>query len=69
MITGESAKDLPKEFVDRDGYWVAIYVFVVVPAINTELVAAGQEPKTWEDLLIPKWKGKMAWAWLGTAPV
>jgi ABC-type Fe3+ transport system substrate-binding protein len=56
------AKDLPKEFVDPDGYWIAIYVFVVVPAVNTELVPAGQEPKTWEDLLDPKWKGKMAWS-------
>ena len=29
------------------------------PAYNTELVSAEEAPKTWEDLLDPKWKGKM----------
>jgi iron(III) transport system substrate-binding protein len=30
-------------------------------AYNTRLVPAGAAPKTYEDLLDPKWKGKMAW--------
>src|SRR5262245_12362354 len=30
-------------------------------AYNTRLVPADQVPKTYEDLLDPKWKGKMAW--------
>ena len=29
-------------------------------AVNTNLVPAGEEPKTWKDLLNPKWKGKIA---------
>jgi len=29
-------------------------------AWNTRLVAAGQEPKSWEDLLDARWQGKMA---------
>ena len=56
------AKSLPKTLVDAEGYWVAIYVFVVVPAVNSELVPAGTEPQTWNDLLDPKWNGRMAWS-------
>ncbi|HEV7265490.1 MAG TPA: extracellular solute-binding protein [Falsiroseomonas sp.] len=29
-------------------------------AWNTRLVPAGQEPKAWEDLLDPRWQGRMA---------
>ena len=29
--------------------------------VNNNLVKPGQEPKTWKDLLDPKWKGKMLW--------
>ncbi len=29
-------------------------------AVNTNLVPAGQEPKSWNDVLDPKWKGKLA---------
>lgn len=31
----------------------------VLPAYNKKLVPAKDVPKTWEDLLNPKWKGKM----------
>ena len=33
-----------------------IYTFV---CINTDLVKPGEEPKSWQDLLDPKWKGKI----------
>ena len=29
--------------------------------VNTNLVKAEDEPKSWTDLLDPKWKGKLAW--------
>jgi ABC-type Fe3+ transport system substrate-binding protein len=31
------------------------------PGFNTSLVPAAQRPKTYEDLLAPYWKDKMAW--------
>jgi len=34
---------------------------VLEPAVNTKLVPAAERPKTFEDLLDPKWAGKMAW--------
>ena len=57
----DSAERLPENFVDPDGYWSALYVLVTVPTINTNLVTAKDEPKTWDDLLSPAWKGKMVW--------
>jgi ABC-type Fe3+ transport system substrate-binding protein len=50
-----------KQFVDPDGYWVAINLYVLTPGFNTELVPKGTEPKTYQDLLDPKWKDKMVW--------
>ena len=57
----ETAKNLP-EVKDENGYWAALYVLASEPGVNSELVPAGQEPKTWDDLLDPKWKGKMVWS-------
>jgi len=58
----ETASNLPKQFVDPDGYWSGVYVLVSVPAINTTLVREDAEPKNWGDLLTPAWKGKMEWS-------
>ena len=53
--------DLPKHLFDPEGYWVATNYYVNTPGVNTDLVPKGSEPKTFEDLLDPKWKGRMAW--------
>ena len=58
----DSIKEMPKEYHDPDGYWVATNLYVHTPGINTSLVPKGQEPKTHADLLDPKWKGKLVWA-------
>jgi ABC-type Fe3+ transport system substrate-binding protein len=56
-----SAEDLPPQYKDPKGYWVADRVYVLEPAVNTKLVPAAERPKSFEDLLDPKWVGKMAW--------
>ena len=56
-----SAKEIPDQFKDQDGLWIATYTNVHAPAYNTDLVAAKDVPKTYEDLLDPKWKGKLVW--------
>ena len=43
----------------EDGYYVGTEMFVLGFAYNTELVSEEEAPKTWEDLLDPKWKGKI----------
>jgi iron(III) transport system substrate-binding protein len=58
----DGAKQLPKELWDPQGYWVATNEYVHTPAYNTNLVPKGSEPKSWQDLFDPKWKGKLAWA-------
>ena len=59
--TPESGKRFGPQYIDRDGYWVSTNIYVLTPAYNTELVPKGTEPRSWNDLLDPKWKGKMAW--------
>jgi iron(III) transport system substrate-binding protein len=51
----------PKELYDPNGYWTAHRLTVVTPGVNTSLIPPGSEPKTWDDLLDPKWKNGIAW--------
>ena len=64
----DEAKSFPAGAVDPNSYWVATYMIVVAPAYNTDLIRPGTEPKNFEDLLDPKWKGKMAWSASNSSP-
>ena len=55
------AKTWPAEYKDPEGYWIATNLYVLTPAFNTSLVPPGTEPKTYDALLDPKWRGKMVW--------
>jgi ABC-type Fe3+ transport system substrate-binding protein len=57
----DNAKRLPSQYVDQEGYWVATNLYVLTPGYNTELVKKGSEPRTFQDLLDPKWRGKIVW--------
>jgi iron(III) transport system substrate-binding protein len=48
---------------DPEGYWTAFDVTPIVLAFNTKLVSQQEAPKNYQDLLLPKWRGKMS---LGT---
>lgn len=48
----------PKNFKD-EGFWTTVYYNPYVTAYNTRLVTPRTVPKTYDDLLDPKWKGKM----------
>lgn len=54
-----AAKALPPGFVQMNGQFVNGRSAVETFAWNTTLVKAGEEPKTWQDLLDPKWKGQI----------
>jgi iron(III) transport system substrate-binding protein len=51
-----------KEMVDPKGYWAATRVSYFGLAYNPKLVSASEAPKSYEDLLDPKWKGKLCWS-------
>lgn len=57
----EGAKALAPQFVDKDQQWTATHAYYLTPGINTDLVPLKDAPKTFEALLDPKWRGKMAW--------
>jgi ABC-type Fe3+ transport system substrate-binding protein len=51
----------PPALRDPDGRWNALVIYFLTPGINTQLV--GKDAiKTAQDLLNPKWKGKIAWS-------
>lgn len=52
------AKHIDKDLVDKEGFWTAYYVNPYGLGFNTNLVKKSDVPKTYEDLLDPKWKGK-----------
>ena len=59
----------PAGFRDKDGYYFTLRATVNVIAYNTKLVSAAEAPKTWKDLLDPKWKGKLVTAHPGYSGV
>ena len=56
-------------FKDRDGFAYGLRATVDVIAYNTKLVTAAEAPRTWTDLLDPKWKGKLVTAHPGYSGV
>ena len=50
----------PGGFKDRDGSWYAFYTLPYVIGYNTSLIPSNEAPKRYEDLLNPKWKGKIS---------
>jgi iron(III) transport system substrate-binding protein len=52
-------KNVQKPFVDSDGYWAAVYMMPNVIGYNTSLLKRNEVPRSDEDLLNPKWKGKI----------
>lgn len=50
----------PAETKDPRGYWTGLYTSAWVPGHNTKLVSKDGAPKTYKDLLNPKWKGAIA---------
>ena len=56
----ETRSGFPGGAVDPEGRWAAIYVRQYVIGYNTRSVPQADAPKSWENLLAPKWKEKFA---------
>lgn len=57
----QSAKDWPEGFNDPKGSYSSVFALPQTATYNTDLVKPEDAPKTYDDLLDPKWKGKMVW--------
>lgn len=49
----------PDGFKDPNGYWTDLYDNLIVTAYNTARVKREEVPKRYEDLLQPRWRGRM----------
>ncbi|HWG03791.1 MAG TPA: extracellular solute-binding protein [Beijerinckiaceae bacterium] len=55
--------------IEANHYWASVRQTYTGLAYNTEKVAAADAPKTYADLLDPKWKGRLAISGSDTTPV
>ena len=46
-------------FKDPDGHWVSVHSLLNSMAYNIQLVKPNEAPKKYEDLLAPRWKGRL----------
>jgi len=53
------AAHYPAGFKDTQNFWVSLYSGYNVIGYNTKLVAKNDAPRNWDDLLNPRWKGKL----------
>ena len=58
-VPEDVAKHFPKEHKDPDGTFASVRVTLCPIAYNTKLVKAEDAPKSYADLLDPKWSGKI----------
>jgi ABC-type Fe3+ transport system substrate-binding protein len=54
--------EYPAELKDSQGFWGATNLYFLTPGYNTRMVKLNELPKTYEDLLNPRWKGQMMWS-------
>jgi len=47
-----------KKYIDPNKYWVSTYFNILTFVYNTNEIK--EPPKNWQDLLDPRWKGKLA---------
>jgi len=58
-VPEDVAKFYPPQHKDPDGLFASWRIFLSIIAYNTKLVKADDAPKSFADLLDPKWKGKI----------
>ncbi|HWN16818.1 MAG TPA: extracellular solute-binding protein, partial [Candidatus Dormibacteraeota bacterium] len=56
-------------FKDKDGYHYGLRATVNVIAYNTKVVSPADAPRTWKDLLDPRWRGRLVTAHPGYSGV
>ncbi len=49
----------PEACKDQEGYWTDTFLNLNTIVYNTKLVSPQEAPRSWNDLLDPRWKGKI----------
>ena len=52
---------VPAQYRDPGNLWIGTNLQVVTISQNTKAIPAAEGPKSWSDLLDPKWKGRLAY--------
>lgn len=52
-------KHIAAEFYDRDHVLIPVYINIYGILINTDSIKRDEQPKSWRELLDPRWKGKI----------
>ncbi len=60
--TPAGVEQFPSGFKDKDGYYYGLRATLSVIAYNPKIVSAADAPKSWKDLVDPKWRGKLVTA-------
>ena len=55
-----SVADVPQEILQPHGYYAPTRLTLYVMSYNTNLVKPDEVPKSYADLLLPRWNGKLA---------
>ncbi len=59
-FTSPELADYDKSTIEPSGNWVSVRESYLGIGYNTDKISAQEAPKSYQDLLDPKWKGKMA---------
>jgi iron(III) transport system substrate-binding protein len=59
FVTEEMVKQYPANSIDPDGMHATVCAWLEVIGYNTDLVKREDAPKSYADLLDPKWRGKL----------
>jgi iron(III) transport system substrate-binding protein len=59
FVSEDIAKYFPEQYRDADGLFATSRIWLSSIAVNTNLVKGDDAPKSYADLLDPKWAGKM----------
>lgn len=54
--------EYPPELKDPQGFWGVTNLYFMTLGYNTRMVKPNEVPKSWEDLLNPKWRGQIIWS-------
>lgn len=57
----KGAEQVPAQYRDPNNLWIGTNLQVATINQNTKSIDPAKGPKTWEDLMNPQWKGKLAY--------